>query len=243
MSWIKIVGIGPGSLDDMTRRAFNALKECDVVVGYKTYIKLINTIIQDKQIFDSGMRQEITRCQKALELAASGKNVCVISSGDPGIYGMAGLVLELSQRQGLNTDIQVIPGISAINSAASILGAPLMHDFAVISLSDHLTPWELIEKRLDMAAQADFVIALYNPKSRERRNHLNKAIEIILKHKAPDAPAGIVKNASREGQMVMITTLSEIPKQDVDMTSIIIIGNRHTFTSEGKMITPRGYDI
>ncbi|WP_213975662.1 precorrin-3B C(17)-methyltransferase, partial [Tepidanaerobacter acetatoxydans] len=171
MSWIKAVGIGPGSLEHMTLEAIDALKECDVVVGYNTYLNLIKPIIKEKQIIGSGMRHEVSRCKKAIELANEGKKVCVISSGDPGIYGMAGLLLELSAKEGLDIKIEVVPGISAVNMAAALLGAPLMHDFALISLSDHLTPWEVIEKRLDSAAQADFVIALYNPRSHEREYH------------------------------------------------------------------------
>ena len=213
------------------------------MVGYKTYIKLINTIIQDKQIFDLWYAPRDYSLSEGIRTCSIRKKCLCNKQWRSGHLRHGRFSLRTFSKTRSEYGYPSHTRISAINSAASILGAPLMHDFAVISLSDHLTPWELIEKRLDMAAQADFVIALYNPKSRERRNHLNKAIEIILKHKAPDTPAGIVKNASREGQMVMITTLSEIPKQDVDMTSIIIIGNRHTFTSEGKMITPRGYDI
>lgn len=243
MSWIKAVGIGPGSLEHMTLEAIDALKECDVVVGYNTYLNLIKPIIQDKKIIGSGMRHEVSRCKKAIELANEGKKVCVISSGDPGIYGMAGLLLELSAKEGLDIKIEVIPGISAVNMAAALLGAPLMHDFALISLSDHLTPWEVIERRLDSAAQADFVIALYNPRSHERENHLDTALEIISKYKPKDTPVGIVKNASREGEKVIFTTLESVPIENIDMTSIVIVGNKNTFTIGGKMITPRGYKL
>jgi precorrin-3B C17-methyltransferase len=243
MSWIKAVGIGPGSPESMTPQAINALKECDVIVGYNTYLNLIRPIIQDKKIFGSGMRQEISRCKKAWELAKTGKKVCVISSGDPGIYGMAGLLLELSLKEAIDMEIEVIPGVSAVNAAASLLGAPLMHDFAMISLSDHLTPWKVIEKRLDLAAQADFVIALYNPKSRERKHHLNRALKIISEHKSSNTPVGIVKNALRAGEKIIVSTLASVPKEDVDMTSIVIIGNRHSFTWKNKIITPRGYEL
>lgn len=243
MGWIKVVGIGPGDARDMTKRAVVALQECDTVIGYITYLKLIKPMVEGKETASSGMRQEVDRCQKALELAKEGKKVCVVSSGDPGIYGMAGLLLELSEKEGTKFDVEIIPGVSAINSAAGLLGAPLMHDFAVISLSDHLTCWEVIEQRLDRASEADFVIALYNPKSRERKEHLGRALQIIAKHKELSTPVGIVKNASREGESVIITTLMDVEKYDIDMTTIVIIGNKNTFTKKGKMITPRGYAL
>ena len=243
MSWIKAVGIGPGDPAHMTGQAANALREGDAVVGYNTYLNLIKPIIQDKEVFGSGMRQEILRCKKALELAQAGKKVCVISSGDPGIYGMAGLLLELCVKEDIDIDIEVIPGVSAVNAAASLLGAPLMHDFAMISLSDHLTPWQVIEKRLDLSAQADFVIALYNPKSRERKHHLERALEIISQHKSSGTPVGIVKNALRAGERVIVSTLASVAKEDIDMTSIVIIGNRHTFAWKNRIITPRGYEL
>lgn len=241
MGWVKVVGIGPGNEKDMTRRAVDALEQCDTIIGYITYIKLIESMIQGKDIASSGMRQEVDRCRKALELAKEGKKVCVISSGDPGIYGMAGLILELAKELGDKIDIEIIPGVSAVNSAAALLGAPLMHDFAVISLSDHLTPWDIIEKRLHRASEADFVLALYNPKSRERKEHLTRALRVIGQYKDLATPVGIVKNASREEESVIITTLSDVEKHEVDMTTIVIIGNRNTFTEIGKMITPRGY--
>lgn len=242
MSWIKAVGIGPGSTYDMTFRAKKALKECDVIIGYKTYIDLIRDIVEGKEIISSGMRSEIDRCNTALNTARDGKNVCVISSGDAGIYGMAGLLMELNTKEPI-IDIQVIPGISAVNSVAAILGAPLMNDFAVISLSDYLTPWEMIEKRLKTAAESDFVIALYNPKSKARRTHINRAREIILKSRSEDTPVGIVKDASRKGEKKVITTLSDMLKHEIDMTTLVIIGNSKTFVKEDKMITPRGYKV
>lgn len=242
MSWIKAVGIGPGNIDDMTYRAREALKKCDVIVGYKTYIDLVEEIVVEKEIISSGMRSEVDRCNTALEVARKGKKVCVISSGDAGIYGMAGLLLELNTKEPI-VDIEVIPGISAVNSVAAILGAPLMNDFAVISLSDYLTPWETIEKRLKMAAKGDFVIALYNPKSKTRKTHINKAREIILESRSKSTPVGIVKNASREGEQRVVTTLGDMLKHKIDMTTLVIIGNSKTFVSNGKMITPRGYKI
>lgn len=243
MGWIKVVGIGPGSYGDMTVRALNALRECDAVIGYITYINLIKHLLESKEIISTGMRQEVERCKKALELAGRGRNVCLVSGGDPGIYGMAGLLFEMVRKNGGDFDIEVIPGVSAANSAASVLGAPLMHDFAVISLSDHLTPWPVIEKRIQFAAKGDFVMVLYNPQSRERKGNLSRAWEIMMRYKSPRTPAGIVKNASREGEVVIITSLCDMLKYEVDMTTVIIVGNKDTFTEKGKMITPRGYAL
>jgi precorrin-3B C17-methyltransferase len=241
MSWIKAVGIGPGDNDLMTQKARNVLKECDVVVGYTPYIDIIKPLVEGKEVISTGMRREVERCEEALTLVREGKRVCVVSSGDPGIYGMAGLLFELSVKNHDELSIEVIPGISAVNAAASLLGAPLMHDFAVISLSDHLTPWEVIEKRLELAAQGDFVIALYNPKSRERIEHFDRAVEIMLRHKNPTTPVGIVKNAARVGEHITVTNLSRVIEEDVDMTTIVIVGNKNTFEEKGRMITPRGY--
>lgn len=241
MGWIKVVGIGPGDVNDMTLRAYNALRECDVVIGYITYINLIKPVIDGKTVILSGMRKEIERCREALVMALDGKNVCIVSSGDAGIYGMAGLMHEVLYKENVDVEIEVIPGVSALNSAASVLGAPIMHDFAVISLSDHLTPWDVIEKRLKLASQADFIIILYNPKSIERTENIIKAHRIMIKYKKKDTPVGIVKNASRKGQHVVVATLSDMLNHDIDMTTVIIIGNEKTYVQNGKMITPRGY--
>ena len=193
------------------------------------------------------MTQEVDRCKKAVELAMTGKTVSVISGGDPGIYAMAGLVFETikGQESGVRShelSVEVVPGISALNACASRLGAPLMHDFASISLSDRLTPWEMIEKRLEAAAMADFVIALYNPKSKGRAEHINKAQEIILKHRHPETPVGIVKAAMREDERIIITDLKNMLHHEIDMQTTLIIGNSRTFTWENRMITPRGYE-
>lgn len=240
MSWIKVVGTGPGRYQDMTVRAIRALRDCDVVIGYITYINLVRDLVKDKDIIYSGMRQETERCRKALELASLGKKVSLISGGDPGIYGMAGLLYELAKKN-VDTDIEIIPGVSSVSAAASLLGAPLMTDFASISLSDHLTPWVAIAKRLEMAARADFVIALFNPKSRERKDNLPRALDIVLKYRCSSTPCGIVKNASREGEITLVTKLGDLLKYDIDMTTLIIIGNSSTFITGGKMVTPRGY--
>jgi len=207
----------------------------------------------------SGMRQEVDRCAKAVELAQEGKTVAVICSGDPGIYAMAGLVFELlsaearkrgsveaktsvlSDLSASELSVEIIPGIPALSACASRLGAPLMHDFASISLSDLLTPWELIEKRIEAAASADFVIVIYNPKSKGRQDHIKKARDIILKHRSPDTPVGIVKGATRENETVAITDLKNMLNKEIDMQSTVIIGNSNTFTWKDRMVTPRGY--
>lgn len=235
-------------MEHLTFKAKEALENCDVVVGYKTYIDLIKRLIPNKEIFSTGMTKEIDRCQKAIDLALQGKKVAVVSSGDAGIYGMAGLVLELLQGPGENKlvpAVEVIPGVPAFCVAASLLGAPLMHDFASISLSDLLTPWETIKKRLEMASAADFVIILYNPKSKTRVSQLEEAVAIISAHRNENTPVGIVKNAAREGEEMTITTLKDMPSyyDFVDMTTIVIIGNSSTFAVDNKMITPRGYNV
>jgi len=243
MGWIKVVGIGPGDALDMTFRARDAIKECGVVIGYTTYINLIKPFTEDKKVITSGMRQETDRARKAVRLAAEGERVCVVSSGDPGIYGMAGLIYEMAEKEDVNLDIEVISGVTALGAAAAILGAPIMQDFVAISLSDHLTSWQAIERKLELVSQADFVIALYNPKSKERPENLLKAQQAIMKHRRKDVPVGIVKNASRKGQKSIITTLAEMTQHEADMNTIIIVGNDSTFVTRGKMITSRGYAL
>jgi cobalt-precorrin 5A hydrolase/precorrin-3B C17-methyltransferase len=273
-----IVGTGPGSIEHITPYAQDAIRRSDVIVGYGTYLDLIKEIIKDKEVISTGMTAEVDRCRKAVELALSGKTVSVISGGDPGIYAMAGLVLEILKdetekwgngeteiKKQHKTDtspihpfthpnrfggqahspiqVEVIPGISALNSSAARLGAPLMHDFAAISLSDRLTPWELIEKRLEAAAKADFVIILYNPKSMGRQEHIGIAREIILRHRVPETPVGIVKSAMRENEGVIITTLQDMLNHDIDMQTTVTIGNSQTFIWNNRMITPRGYSF
>ncbi|MDY6084670.1 MAG: precorrin-3B C(17)-methyltransferase [Dialister sp.] len=229
----------------MTPRAVKALDVSNIIVGYNTYIALVRDMIGDKQVVGNGMRQEVDRCQKAVELAAEGNQVAVISSGDPGVYGMAGLVLELIQKlpQEDRPACEIIPGLTAANTSAAALGAPLMHDYAVISLSDLMTPWVQIKKRAKLAAEGDFVIAIYNPKSRGRATYLNEVRDIVLAYRSPDTPVGIVRKAGRPGMNWTVTTLGELPKQDVDMQSTVIIGNSRTYIADGKMITPRGYRL
>lgn len=216
------------------------------MVGYGKYLNLIEPLTKGKEIFQTPMKGEVERCTKAIELARAGKSVAVISSGDAGIYAMAGLVLELidSEEAPRNFDVEIVPGMPAFVSAASILGAPLMHDFASISLSDLLTPWELILKRLEMAAKGDFVIILYNPRSKGRTTQLPEAVEILRKFKEDKTPVGIVRNAAREDEAVTLTTLGELPSlcETIDMLTVVIIGNSSTFvTKAGEMVTPRGY--
>ncbi len=238
-----VVGIGPGNKGEMTLNALKAIESSDVIVGYKTYIDLIDEMLTDKEVVMNGMRGEVERCTKAVELALEGKNVAVISSGDPGVYAMSGLVLEIISSRELKLEVEIIPGITSANGASASLGAPIMHDHAYISLSDLLTDFDLIKKRLALAAEGDFVICLFNPKSKGRPTHINDAREILLKHKSPETVVGIVKNAKRAGEMVTITTLGEMLNHPIDMTTMVVIGNSRTFKYDDFMITPRGYSV
>ena len=225
MGKVIVVGIGPGSYEDMTIRADTALRACDAIVGYPVYVDLVRDRYPGKELHSTPMTREAERCQLALELARSGKTVAMVCSGDSGIYGMAALVYEL-RGEAQEPEIQVVPGLTAACSAAAVLGAPLTHDFAVISLSDRLTPWETIEKRLDCAAAADLTIALYNPASHGRPDHLKRACDILLR---------------REGQSSRILTLAELREAEVDMFCTVFIGNSAAKTVAGQLITPRGY--
>ncbi len=229
----------------MTERAVRAISDAEIIVGYNTYVSLVRDMIGEKKIVGTGMREEIERCQAAVDLAAEGKNVAVISSGDPGVYGMAGLVLELLQKlpEAKRPECEIIPGLTASNTSAAILGAPLMHDYAVISLSNLLTPWDLIQKRAALAAEGDFVIAIYNPKSRGRTENLNVIRNIVMKYRRPETPVGIVRKAGRSGMNYTITDLEKLPEEAVDMQSTVIIGNSCTYVKDGRMITPRGYKL
>ena len=244
MAKITVIGIGPGSLLDMTPRARAAIEHAQVVAGYHTYIKLIQPLLGGKDVIGTGMMQEIDRCRMAVGSATDGRETVVISSGDAGVYGMAGLVLELIlqlPRERRPEYGGTIAGVSAVNAAASLLGAPLMHDFAVISLSNLLTPWELIKKRVDMAGQGDFVIALYNPKSKKRVQNIEEVREILLKYRDPSTPVGIVTAATRPDEKKVLSTLDAFTKEDINMFSLVVIGNSQTYVKEGYMITPRGY--
>ena len=242
MAKIYVVGIGPGSYENMTQRAQEALKNCDVIVGYTVYIDLVKEHFPDKQMLTTPMRREVERCRLAFEQAQQGKTVAMICSGDAGIYGMTGVMEEL-RAEYPGVEVENVPGVSAVISGAAILGAPLMHDFAVISLSDLLTPWEKIEKRLDCAAAADFVICLYNPSSHKRKDYLQRACDIVLRHASPETVCGIAKNIGREGEGIEVLTLRELRDTPVDMFSTVFIGNSQTKMIDGKMVTPRGYTI
>ena len=240
MGKVYVVGIGPGAKDQMTVQAAKVLSECQVIVGYTVYIDLIKEEYPDKICLSTPMRQEVQRCRMALEEAGKEQNVAVVCSGDAGIYGMAGLVYELAADYS-GVEIEVVPGITAASGGAAILGAPLMHDFAVISLSDLMTPWEKIEKRLRMAAMADFVICIYNPSSRKRADYLKKACLCMMEYKKEDTVCGIVKNIGREGECMKILSLKELSETDVDMFTTVFVGNGETRIIGDKMVTPRGY--
>jgi len=239
-----VVGIGPGSASDMTQRAMAAIEKADTVVGYTTYIRLVEGMLAGKQVVSTGMMKEAQRCARAVELASGGRRVALVSSGDAGIYGMAGLVLEIVEDKypdSVPFEFEVIPGVPAVCSSAASLGAPLMHDFAVISLSDLLTPWELIVRRLEAAASADFVIALYNPRSKGRPDYLEQARDIITEYRPGATPVGIVKDSTREGERVIVSTLGELPVGEVDMTTMVIVGNSQSRRFLDYILTPRGY--
>lgn len=238
----------------MAQEALDAILSSEVILGYKTYLELVADLLEGKEVVSSGMRKEVVRCSEAIDFALAGRRTALVSSGDAGIYGMAGLVLDICRERNLRVRrpnenasgavdfiLQVVPGPAAFNSAASILGAPLMHDFASVSLSDHLTPWELIEKRLFAAAEADFVLAIYNPRSKTRPDLLERAQKVLLRAKAPGTPVGIVSRAMRDGQKTILTTLGGIPFEEVDMQTVLIVGNSKTYLWDGWMVTPRGY--
>lgn len=235
-----VVGIGPGGGSDLTRRAYEALESCDVIVGYTVYTDLLEKEFPDKEMLTTPMRREVERCKIALERAQAGERVAMVCSGDPGVYGMAGLCYELAGEYP-SVDIEVIPGISAAFGGAAVLGAPLMHDFAVISLSDLMTPWEKIAKRLELAAEADFVICLYNPSSKKRADYLQRACDILLRHKPASTVCGAVRNIGREGEESHVLTLGELRNTAVDMFTTVYIGNEQTMQLGGSMVTPRGY--
>ena len=241
MGKIIIVGLGPGNINEMTPRARAAIESAEVIAGYTTYIKLISDLVSGKEIIGTAMMQEVERCKQAIDAAVAGKNVALVSSGDAGVYGMAGLVIDMILDLPVKIDFEVIGGVSAVNAAAAILGAPLMHDFAVISLSDLLTSWELIKKRVRNAADADFVIALYNPKSKRRVDNIVEVQKILLEYREKNTPVGIVTNAGRANEQKIITTLENFTDEEINMFSLVIIGNSQTYVKSGFMITPRGY--
>ncbi|KAF1084506.1 Cobalt-precorrin-3B C(17)-methyltransferase [Sporotomaculum syntrophicum] len=243
MSKIAVIGIGPGSMADMTQRAKAAMENADIIMGYNTYIELVKKHFPGKEFLSSGMTREIERCRLALQKALEGKSVALISSGDSGIYGMAGIMLEVVNHSGIGIPVEVMPGVTAASAAAAILGAPIMHDFVVISLSDLMTPLEQIYKRVECAAQGDFVICLYNPKSKSRVDYIEKARDIVLKYRETTTPVGIVRNAGRENEASDMATLTNMLDFEIDMFTVVIIGNSKTYFENGRMITPRGYDL
>jgi precorrin-3B C17-methyltransferase len=241
---ISVVGIGPGALEYMTPKAKREIERADVVVGYATYMKLVRSIVKpDTEVISGRMGREVERARVAVMYALKNKRVAVVSSGDAGVYGMAGVVLEIAALENAEVPIEIVPGVTAATAAAAKLGAPLVSDFAVISLSDLLTPWSVIEKRLKAAAEADFVIVLYNPQSHGRTEPLTKAHEILLKHRKPETPVGIVRLAGRDGEEAVVTTLKAMVNAEIDMVTTVVVGNSTTRVVNGRMVTPRGYDF
>lgn len=240
MQKIYVVGIGPGSQDFMSPKAHQAIKDSDVIVGYKTYTNLIKHLIEGKELIASGMMKETERCAETIEIAKTDKTVALISSGDAGIYGMAGILLEMAEKHP-SIEVEVVPGITSALASASLLGAPLMNDYASVSLSDLLTPWDVIEKRVEAAGIGDFVVCFYNPRSKGRPDHLQNVCNILLKHRPAETVVGIVKDAMREDQSIIYTTLGELPYDKVDMTTTVVVGNSQTKMVGGKMVTARGY--
>ena len=237
-----IVGIGPGNYENMTLRAQQVLAESDIIIGYTVYVNLVKDHYPEKEFLTTPMRQETERVDLALAKAAEGKTVSLVCSGDGGVYGMSGLAEELAPNYP-GVSVETIPGVSAVLSGAALLGAPLIHDFAVISLSDLLTPWEKIEKRLSCAAQADFVICIYNPASHKRKDYLQKACDIVLEYASPETVCGIARNIGREGESYSIMTLKELRDAEADMFTTVFIGNSQTKVIGDRMVTPRGYKL
>ena len=242
MNVLYVVGLGPGGARWMTWEARAALEQAEVLCGYTVYLDLIRGEFPDKEYFSTPMTQEIERCRAALERARSGRTTALVCSGDAGVYGMAGPVLELAP-QFPEVEIQVVPGVTAALAGAAVLGAPLMHDFAVLSLSDLLTPWEVIRRRLELAAQGDFVLCLYNPSSRRRRDHLRMACDIVLAHRGPETVCGWVRNAGRAQEEHQVLTLGELQEAQVDMFTTVFIGSAATRRIGDRMVTPRGYEL
>lgn len=242
---ITVVGFGPGDREHMTVEAVKAVEEADIIVGYTVYVDILKQYFPNKNYMSTPMKKETDRCRMAYEQAADGLRIALVSSGDSGIYGMAGIMTEIAddmnEKSGKNVRVEVVAGVTAAAAAAAVLGAPLMHDCAFISLSDLMTPLDLIMKRVKCASEADFVMCIYNPKSKKRADYIYRARDIMLEFKSADTPVGIVKNACREGQTVTLTTLAELEKCEIDMFCVVIVGNSQTYVKNGKMITPRGY--
>ena len=242
---IMLVGLGPGSQEYLTGRARAAIAEADTVIGYATYIRLIADLLSGKEVIKKAMTEELDRAIEALDRARQGKKVAIVSSGDAGVYGMAGPTFEVLFQSGwvpgCGIEVEIVPGASALNTCASLVGAPLTHDFCAISLSDLLTPWPTIARRLDAVAYADFVVALYNPKSGRRIRQIQEARRIFLRHRDPQTPVAVVRSAFRPKQKIQFTTLADLEQADIGMLSTVLIGNSNTYVKHGLMITPRGY--
>lgn len=238
MAKLYVLGIGPGGKEYFTEKMLDALEESQAIVGYTPYLDYLGDLKDGKDLYSTGMKSEIERCEKAVQLVKDGTTTSIVSTGDAGLYGMAGPILELSD----DIEVEVVPGVSANFAAAALLGAPIMHDFVTLSLSDLLTPWETIVKRARAAAEGDFVITIYNPRSKGRKDHLEKIVNILLESKDPKTPVGIVKNAGREGTEKWITTLDSIDYEKVDMLTCVIIGNSKSYIKGDFIVTPRGYE-
>ncbi len=247
-----IVGFGPGSYEHMTQKAIDVMKTVDEIVGYTTYVNLVKEYFPEQNYMTTPMRKEAERCLFAIEQVEEGKDVALISSGDSGVYGMAGIALQLVQERKSDIHVEVVPGVTASSASASVLGAPLMHDFATISLSDLMTPLDLIMKRVECCAMGDMILCFYNPRSKKRNDYIIKAVEKILLYQKESVPVGIVRHAGRQEEESFLTTLGELKdfenweeekKNKLDMFSMVIVGNSSTYVKDGKMITPRGYQI
>ena len=240
MNKLYVIGIGPGEYEQMTLKAIHAMEKSEVIIGYTVYVDLVKEHFPGKEFLTTPMKKEVDRCVMAFEEAKKGKVVSMICSGDAGVYGMSGLMYEV----GVNypeVELEIIPGVTAATGGAAVLGAPLIHDFCLISLSDLLTPWEKIEARLLAAAQADFVVCLYNPSSRKRKDYLQKACDLMMKYKSPDTVCGTVAQIARDGETAQVMTLKELRDTEVDMFTTVFVGNSQTKNINGKMVTPRGY--
>lgn len=240
MNKLYVIGIGPGEYEQMTLKAIHAMEKSEVIIGYTVYVDLVKEHFPGKEFLTTPMKKEVDRCVMAFEEAKKGKVVSMICSGDAGVYGMSGLMYEV----GVNypeVELEIIPGVTAATGGAAVLGAPLIHDFCLISLSDLLTPWEKIEARLLAAAEADFVVCLYNPSSKKRSDYLQKACDLMMQYKSPDTVCGTVCNIGREGEEYHLMTLRELRDTQVDMFTTVFIGNSQTKEINGKMVTPRGY--
>lgn len=238
---IYIVSTGPGLIECMSGEAIEAISKSDVIVGYSKYIQLLEPLLSEQEVFSNGMKKEVDRCRKALELSQAGKTVAMVSGGDAGIYGIGGIMQEIIIEEGPDTEVLAIPGITSAHAAAAALGAPIVHDSVTISLSDLLTDIEVIKKRLHCAGSGDFITCIYNPKSKGRPYYIEMARDILLEYKGPNTPVGLVKNARRDNEEVYIKTLETMCDVDINMSTMVIVGNSDTYVKGNKMITPRGY--